>query len=415
MTTMAGQIISDHARPDPAGSGGGCGGTPAREEPDRRTAADMAILTIYGILQHRYGRHDGALEACSTVVRACPGYPPAHAGRARALSGLGRPDEALHAFCDAIACDPECAPAHADYALAVTRLGCYEDAIAAYGEAIRLAPDSGDVRAGHAFALAGAGRLEDALEACEEAARLDPESAAPHAAYGRVLAGMGRTGDALSAFDRAAALDPGSASAHAGRGLALESLGRHADALSAFDRAAALDPGSASAHAGRGLALESLGRHADALSAYEQAIGIDRHHELARAGRDRTGRRCARGGESGSGSGNGPCDGQRLEEGAAPAGRAGDQHTSPGRRSACAAATISRAIDPDHATARGYIEYCLSHAPRAGGSVPAVSLRPAPLTEEEAADLGESASCRKVVEMEGFEFVDTLRAWAGTA
>lgn len=84
---MAGQITSDRARPDPAGSGGGCGGTPAREEPGKRTAADMAVLTIYGILQHQYGRHDGALEACSTVARACPGYPPAHAGRARALSG----------------------------------------------------------------------------------------------------------------------------------------------------------------------------------------------------------------------------------------------------------------------------------------------------------------------------------------
>ena len=197
----------------------------------------------------------------------------------------------------------------------------------------------------------------------------------------------------------------------------LESLGRHADALSAYGRAARLDPGSASAHAGRGLVLESLGRHADALSAYGRAIGIDRHHELARAGRDRTRRRCARGGEGDSGSGSsGPCHGPRLEEGAAPASRAGDQYTSPGRRSACAAAAaFGRAIDPGHASARGYIEYCLSHAPRAGGSAPAVSLRPAPLTEEEAADLGESASCCEVVEMEGSEFVDTLRAWAGTA
>lgn len=87
--------------------------------------ADVAILTMHGILQHKYGRHDEALAACNAAVRACPDYPPAHAGRGRVLAGLGRPDEALDAFCDAIACDPECAPAHADYALAVTRLGCY--------------------------------------------------------------------------------------------------------------------------------------------------------------------------------------------------------------------------------------------------------------------------------------------------
>lgn len=370
MASLADPIVSDRSTPAPAEREGG-GEEGAAQKGHGRGIADMAILTIYGILQHQYGRHDEALEACSAVARACPGCAPAHAGRARALVGLGRPDEALHAFCDAIACDPGCAPAHADYALAVTRTGCYEDAAAAYGEAIRLAPDRGDVHAGHAFALAGAGRLGDALAACEKAVRLEPESALAHAAHGRVLAGTGRPSDALSAFDRAAGLDAG----------------------------------SASAHAGRGLALESLGRHAEALSAYGRAIDIDRYHELALAGRDRTGRRCARGKPSGVGQ-------QGLGE---SKGRAGDQVPSsapPGRRSACAAG-IDRAMDPDQASARGYIEYCLSHAPRAGGRTG--SPRPAPLTEEEADSISESASGSKVVEMDGSEFVDMIRGWAGTA
>ena len=404
MTSLADPIVSDRTTPAPAEREGGGEAGAARKE-HGRGIADMAILTIYGILQHQYGRHDDALESCSAVARACPGYPPAHAGRARALVGLGRPDEALHAFCDAIACDPGCAPAHADYALAVTRMGCYEDAVAAYGEAIRLAPDRGDVHAGHAFALAGAGRLGDALAACEKAVRLEPESALAYAAHGRVLVGMGRPSDALSAFDRAAGLDAGSASAHAGRGLALESLGRHAEALSAYGRAVRLDPASASAHAGRGLALESLGRHAEALSAYGRAIDIDRYHELALAGRDRTGRRCARGKPSGAGQ-------QGLE---GSKGRAGDQvpgFAPPGRRSACAAG-IDRAMDPDQASARGYMEYCLSHAPRAGGRTG--SPRQTPLTKEEADSISESASGSKIVEMDGSEFVDMIRGWAGTA
>ena len=367
-------------------------------------AAGADILTIYGILQHRYGLHDEALESCNAAALASPGYPPAHAGRARALAGLGRPDEALDAFCDAIACDPGCAPAYADYALAVTRLGCYNDAVAAYKEAIRLAPDSGDVHAGHAFALAGAGRLEDALEACKMAALLDPESAAAHAARGRVLAGMGRDAKALTAFDRAVELDCGSAAAHAGRGLALESLGRHAEALPAFDRAVELDGGSAAAHAGRGLALESLGRHAEALSAYERAIGIDEYHELAVAGIGRAGRRASRGESDGGG-----CPDPHAREGGA-----GDSEAARGGRGPPPAG-IGHAMDPDHASARGYIEYCLAHRPRGGGRTPIESgMRSPPLTAEEWADIKESASSSEVVVMDGSEFVDMIRKGAAT-
>ena len=362
--------------------------------------ADVAMRTMYGILQHRYGRNDDALESCSAAVRAFPRYPPAHAGRALALAGLGRPDEAVDAFCDAIACDPECAPAHADYALMVTRLGCYEDAVAAYGDAIRLAPDSGDVYAGYAFALAGAGRLEDALAACKRAALLDPKSAHPHAARGRVMAGMGRFSEALSAFDQAVRLDEGSASAHAGRGLALESLGRHAEALSAYDRAVRLDEGSASAHAGRGLALESLGRHAEALSAYGRAIGIDEYHDLAREGIGRAERRAPHGAPDGI---NGPGSRGRQENhsnGPKPGGL-------PGR----CAASIGRAMDPDHGSTRGYIQYCLSHAPRDDdrNTLREGSPRSPPLTAEEKADMMESASSNEAVTMDGTEFMDMIR------
>ena len=323
---------------------------------------DAAMLAIYGILQHRYGRHGDALEACGAAVRARPGYPPAHAGRARALAGLGRPGEALDAFCDAIACDPECAPAYADYALMVTRLGCHEDAVSAYEEAIRLAPDSGDVHAGHAFALAGAGRLEDALATCKRAVRLDPESAMAHAARGRVMAGMGRAGEALSAFERAVRLDGG----------------------------------SASAHAGRGMALESLGRHAEALSAYERAIGIDEYHELGTAGRNRTRQRASPDGQARAGE----------SEAARGSGRAA------GARSA----GIERAMDPGHGSARGYIEYYMSHAPRDDGCIPRRGgPRSPPLTAEEMADMRESASSSEAVVMDGSEFVDMIKREAGTA
>ena len=104
---------------------------PAQAEPEGGVA-DAAILTVSGIAQHVYGRHDEAVKSCDAAAQACPEYPPAHAVRARTLASIGRPDDAVQSFCDAIARDPKFAPAYEDYALTVTRLGCYEDAVSAY-------------------------------------------------------------------------------------------------------------------------------------------------------------------------------------------------------------------------------------------------------------------------------------------
>ena len=182
--------------------------------------------------------------------------------------------------------------------------------------------------------------------------------------------------------------------------MALESLGRHAEALSAYDRALGLDEGSASAHAGRGMALESLGRHAEALSAYERAAGIDEHHGLAREGMDRIARRGSDGAPDGAGR---PGPRERAERACAAGGQ---------RR-----AGADLAMDPDHGSARGYVEYCMSHAPRYDGGtiLRAGGPRSPPMTAEEAADIRESASSNEAVVMEGTEFVDMIRGWTGAA
>ena len=372
--------------------------------------ADASLLTMYGIAHHWYGRHAAALEMCNEAARAYPEYPPAHAGRARALAGLGRPNEALQAFSDAIACDPKFAPAHADYALTLARLGCHEDAVHAYKEAIRLAPDSVDVHVGHAFALAGAERFNDAKEAYEKAVQLGSGSALPNVARGRVMAGTGRYSEALTSFERAVEIDPESASAHAGRGLALAALGLPGEALSAYETASRLDPGSASAHAGRGLVLEILGLHGEALSAYEKAVGIDEYHELARAGSIRTGRDWTGGSPGGS-----------LRRGSPgwDAHVAGPRPTrgQPGRHSACSMIAAC-AMDPDPVPAHRYIEYCLLHAPRGGGgrrAPGAAELRSPPLTAEELSDITDPAPDDEAAAMPGLEFVDMIRRKAGIA
>ena len=367
--------------------------------------ANATILTVNGIVQHMYGRHDEAVKSCDAAVQDYPEYPPAHAVRARALASLGRPDDALQAFSSAIACDTKFAPAYADYAVMVTRRGCYEDAVQVYDDVTRLAPDSGDVHAGHAFALAGAERLDDAWTACERAVQLDPGSCMAHVARGLVLWCTKRPGDALAAFERAARLGPRSASAHAGRGFALAALGRRADARSAYERAVQLDPGSASAHAGRGLVLEALGRRADARSAYERAFGIDEYHVLAIDGRSRTERGGAPSDTHGPGS-------SRREN---FVGDPGSDHAE-SRRHDAHFAIACRAIDPDFTPARHYVEYCLSNAMRDDRRhAPHVDWeRLAPLTADEISDIKESESSN-VVNVGGSEFVDMIKREAEIA
>ena len=366
---------------------------------------NAAILTVKGIVQHVYGRHDEAIKSCNAAAQDCPEYPPAHAVRARALASLGRPDDALQAFSSAIACDAKFAPAYADYALMVTRRGCYEDAVFVYDDVTRLAPDSGDVHAGRAFALAGAERLDDAWAACERAVRLDPGSCMAHVARGMVMGCAKRPAAALAAFDRAIQIDPGSASAHAGRGFALATLGHRARALSAYERSAQLDSGSASAHAGRGLVLEALGRRAEALSAYECAVGIDEHHVTAMDGRRRTGRREAPSDAPDPGL---PGQGSHGVQGSARA---------PPEIHVEFSAIAYRAMDPGYAPASRYIEHCLSYAPRDGGRfVPHPGWRRSPpLTAKEISDIKEAAASTEVVTMLGSAYVDMIRKEAEIA
>ena len=93
MASLANPSEAGGPLPAPAEREGGAAAPALAGEPGG--IADAALLTLHGIAQHRYGRHAAALESCSAAARAHPEYPPAHAGRARALAGLGRPNEAL--------------------------------------------------------------------------------------------------------------------------------------------------------------------------------------------------------------------------------------------------------------------------------------------------------------------------------
>ena len=87
-----------------------------------------------------------------------------------------------------------------------------------------------------------------------------------------------------------------------------------------------------------------------------------------------------------------------------------------GRAAGAHSAGIERAMDPGHGSARGYIEYCMSHAPRDDGRTPRRGgPRSPPLTAEEMADTRESASSNEVVVMDGSEFVDMIKRGAGIA
>ena len=67
-------------------------------------------------------------------------------------------------------------------------------------------------------------------------------------------------------------------------------------------------------------------------------------------------------------------------------------------------------MDPDHVSARSYIEYCLSYAPCGGPgrALHAGTGRSPPLTAKEMSDIRESASSDRVVSMEGSEFVGAI-------
>lgn len=279
-------------------------------------------LQVMGLLAHRRGERDRAVEALEAAAGAAP----------------------------------ESAEIHSHLAEVRRAAGDAAGAVQAAREAARLDPGAAPIQNNLGLALQAAERLQEAAEAFRKAADLDPRYPKAHYNLGNLLRRQGRLEEAEASLRRALELQPRYPRAWNALGVVLDEGGRPGEAEAAFRKSLQMAPRDPKAWYNLGNLLASGDRRAEALASYDRALSLHPEYREALLARASVLIRL-----------------DRYREAVECLGRAnrlapGDLHTHllQGQAEfarfdyAAAAAAYRRAleIDPDHAQARGNLELC---------------------------------------------------------
>ena len=237
-----------------------------------------------GLIEHRIGQNERALDFIRHALAIKPDYAEALSDMGLILAQLDRNEEAIAACERAIAANPDYAEAHGTLGNILLRQGRLADARSAYVRAVELDPSYAAAYASLADTLAAEGRLEEALLACDRAISLDPRLAIAHGVKGSILHRRGKFAEAADAYKRALQINPNFAVLHTRLANALRTAGRFEAALTANTRAIELDPAGAEGYVNVALTLQALGRHVEGQAAYRKAISLKPGYVEAHSG-----------------------------------------------------------------------------------------------------------------------------------
>jgi protein O-GlcNAc transferase len=165
-------------------------------------------LHLLGLIAHRTGQHDAAVEWIRKAIAANGKVATYYSNLGNAVQALGRLDEAVAQYKQALAVNPK-------YAVACHNLGCalqaqrkWDEAAIYYERAIALNPERVEAHINLDIVLRELGRLDEAVACCERALALRPEDAEASNRLGFALQARGSFDEALVQYRRALALRP---------------------------------------------------------------------------------------------------------------------------------------------------------------------------------------------------------------
>jgi protein O-GlcNAc transferase len=251
----------------------------------------VGALHNLGLIAHRLGMNDVAIDAIKRAIAIKPDLAEAHCNLGLALKDKGQLNEAIAAFRQAIALKPDYAEASNNLGSALREVGQVDEAIVAYRRAIALDPNYAEAHSNLGNALRDKGQLDEAIAIYRQAITLDPNHAEAHSNLGNALRDKGQLGEAVAACRRAIALNPKLPEAYNNLGTTLREINQVVEAIAAYRQGIALRPNYAEAHYNLGLALKDMGQLEEAIAAYRKAIAIrpnwaDAHNNLGNALKD---------------------------------------------------------------------------------------------------------------------------------
>ncbi len=229
-------------------------------------------LHLFGVIAHRGGRNDIALEYVRRAVAADSSMASFQNTFGYLLRVRGQYPEAIDALQSAIGLQNDYADAHNNLGIAYAESGDLEAAEAAYIEALRYRPNFPEVQNNLGNLLYRIGRIDDSLIAYAAATELRPDYAEAHANRGDASASQGKNEEALEAYRKAAEAAPNWPTAWFKLGNVLFQGNDFERALIAHQRSVDLNPNHLRGLTNLGATLEKLGRYEDAATVLRHAL-----------------------------------------------------------------------------------------------------------------------------------------------
>ncbi len=228
-----------------------------------------------GLLEHRAGNRDRAINALDLARSLDPAYGAAHEALGQVLAASGRPAEAVAALLQADRLGALSVTGRLNLATAHYALG---DRTAALAAAERAAAD--DPMQVEAFNTIGVLRYEagdwaGAIAALDRTLVLQPRHLGARLNLARVLRADRQFDRAAAEYRLVTAAQPGLADVETELATCLVDGGDQNGAIAAYRRVLAADPNAVLAHIGLGDAHAALGQASEALASYERAIALE--------------------------------------------------------------------------------------------------------------------------------------------
>ncbi|MEI9924822.1 MAG: tetratricopeptide repeat protein [Bradyrhizobium sp.] len=225
-------------------------------------------LGLMGLLSHRAGQYDLAVEWMTRAIRSDP--KPQYLGNlATMLLRQERHEEALKALDKAIQLKPDDSGLWHNLGNTLLKLDRPDDALLTFEHVIELNPQHRGAAFKSGHLLYNQKRFEEALKYFDLCDELQPDHALTLQMRAVSLLGLKRLEEALAVNRRAHALDPDNAETHSNMGEILRQLSnRPEEALQWFDRALEIRPDLIPALQNKAASLIQLHR-------FEAAIAVN--------------------------------------------------------------------------------------------------------------------------------------------
>ena len=232
----------------------------------------LDALQMLGLIHHRRGNLEGALEALEKAVAAHPDAAALHNNVGEVLRALGRVEEALDHYRRALALDNTLSPSRVNAGLALMALDRPAEAEAEFRAVAPGGAGAAAARSNLAAALLAQGKLDEAEATARASLAADPDDPTANINLGAVLLDRGDPAGAATAFETAIARDPANVEAHYDLGGARRDEGDLDRAVASYRRAIAIRPGFTDALNNLGNCLRGQLKLEEARACLDEAV-----------------------------------------------------------------------------------------------------------------------------------------------